>query len=147
MSLALKTSVIPCPECGSHDVDCDGHRYLKDGQDVQRYICNSCGYRFSNGHISSRTNENIVRPNQLCAILEAKKLDSAQKIKICARDEKLPQDAAGLIAQFLAYLEKEGFSGETQYPNHIRRLVKNVLTCVIQRALKWLLVGRKSKTE
>ena len=52
-------------------------------------------------------------------------MELAQKIKICARDEKLPQDAAGLIAQFLAYLEKEGFSGETQYPNHVRRLVKN----------------------
>ena len=51
-------------------------------------------------------------------------MESAQKFKICARDEKLPADAAGLIAQFLAYLEKEGYSDEIQYPNHIRRLAK-----------------------
>ena len=55
---------------------------------------------------------------------EAKKLDSAQETKTCARDEKLPAETAGLIAQFLAYLEKEGFCKETEYPNLIRRLAK-----------------------
>jgi integrase/predicted RNA-binding Zn-ribbon protein involved in translation (DUF1610 family) len=62
---------------------------------------------------------------QLCAIKkEAKKLELTQKLKICARDETLPQNVAGLIAQFLAYLEKEGFCKETEYPNLIRRLAK-----------------------
>lgn len=54
---------------------------------------------------------------------DAKNLASAAKSKI-AGDLKLPQDAKGLIAQFLAYLEKEGYSAEIQYPNLLRRLAK-----------------------
>jgi integrase len=46
------------------------------------------------------------------------------KTKLAGDLEKLPQEAEGLIAQFLAYLEKEGYSEETQYPNHLRRLAK-----------------------
>jgi integrase len=52
-------------------------------------------------------------------------LDSATETKTVAGElKKLPQDAKGLIAQFLAYLEKEGYSAEIQYPNYPRRLVK-----------------------
>ena len=62
---------------------------------------------------------------QVCALKKAKNLDSATETKIVAGEiEKLPQDAKGLIAQFLAYLEKEGYSEETQFPNILRRLVK-----------------------
>jgi integrase len=60
---------------------------------------------------------------QICA-LGAKNLELAQKTNICARDEKLPPNVAGLVAQFLAYLEKEGFCKESEYPNLIRRLAK-----------------------
>jgi integrase len=39
---------IVCPECGSNGpFHKDGHRTLSDGSDVQRYLCRSCGYRFS----------------------------------------------------------------------------------------------------
>ncbi len=63
--------------------------------------------------------------HQLCVSKKAKKLDTATETKTIAGElEKLPQDAKGLIAQFLAYLEKEGYSEETQYPNYLRRLVK-----------------------
>jgi len=33
-------------------------------------------------------------------------------------------DAKGLITQFMAYLEKEGYSEETRYPNNLKTLVK-----------------------
>lgn len=36
-----------CPECGSTKTWKDGLRYLNDGRAVQRYICRSCGFRFS----------------------------------------------------------------------------------------------------
>jgi len=49
---------------------------------------------------------------------------AAQENKICVRDAKLPPNVAGLVAQFLAYLEKEGFCKESEYPNLIRRLAK-----------------------
>ena len=35
-----------CPECGSKRLYKDGLRYTKQGE-VQRYLCRSCGYRFS----------------------------------------------------------------------------------------------------
>jgi integrase/predicted RNA-binding Zn-ribbon protein involved in translation (DUF1610 family) len=38
---------IHCPECGSERLYKDGHRYLANGEDVQRYLCRTCGYRFS----------------------------------------------------------------------------------------------------
>lgn len=112
-----------CPECGSDRTQCDGHRYLKDGRDIQRFSCKDCGYRFSdNANKVSLINRGAV---QVCALnKKAKNLTSTAKTKIAGDSEKLPQDAKGLIAQFLAYLEKEGYSQETQYPNHIRRLAK-----------------------
>jgi len=36
-----------CPECGSAKVWKNGLRYLTDGRAVQRWLCRSCGYRFS----------------------------------------------------------------------------------------------------
>jgi len=36
-----------CPECGSNRLYKAGYRYLKDGTPVQRLLCRSCGYRFS----------------------------------------------------------------------------------------------------
>ncbi|MGA2682232.1 MAG: site-specific integrase [Candidatus Bathyarchaeia archaeon] len=67
----------------------DGHRYLKDGQDIQLFICKSCGYRFSNGHIDSNVDASIENYGQLGAILEeAKKLDSATEIKTVAGEKE-----------------------------------------------------------
>jgi integrase len=109
--------------------NCHGKRNWKDGLRktkfglTQRFICRDCGFRFS-----EKSYKDIlpIENSQLCAILEeAKKLDSAQKINICARDEKLSADIAGLKAQFLAYLEKEGFCKESEYPNLVMRLAKN----------------------
>ena len=37
---------IKCPECSSQEIWKDGFRKIKNGK-VQRYICRSCGYRFS----------------------------------------------------------------------------------------------------
>lgn len=114
-----------CPSCDSGRVFKDGLRVLSDGSEAQRFLCRDCGYRFSNGHTSSKIDSNIGSDRQFGASLrKSKKLDSAQKTKICARDEKLPQNTTGLIAQFLAYLEKEGFCKESEYPNLIRRLAK-----------------------
>ena len=39
-----------CPECASQKVWKDGIRYTKQG-DVQRYLCRSCGYRFSQPNV------------------------------------------------------------------------------------------------
>ncbi len=36
-----------CPECQKTRVWKDGLRYLNDGRTIQRFLCRSCGYRFS----------------------------------------------------------------------------------------------------
>ena len=38
--------MVKCPECGSQRTWKDGKRYVK-GREIQRYLCRSCGYRFS----------------------------------------------------------------------------------------------------
>jgi integrase/predicted RNA-binding Zn-ribbon protein involved in translation (DUF1610 family) len=39
--------ILCCPECGSNRLYRDGIRYLSDGSQAQRWLCRSCGYRFS----------------------------------------------------------------------------------------------------
>ena len=69
--------------------------------------------------------------SQICAELEAKNLVFAQKTKICAGDRQphkqakpLPPDAAGLITQLMAWLEKECYAHENSYPTFLRSLVR-----------------------
>ncbi len=40
-----------CPQCNGRSVWKDGLRYLKDGRAVQRWLCRSCGYRFSEPNV------------------------------------------------------------------------------------------------
>ena len=112
---------VVCPECSKDRIFKDGTRKLLNGERKQLFICRDCGYRFS-----EKANKDVMDingTNQICALKDAKNL-AAQENKICARDAKLPPNVAGLVAQFLAYLEKEGFCKETEYPNLIRRLAK-----------------------
>ena len=124
-----KQPKLKCPQCSSESLYKDGMRYLSSVEWVQRWLCRTCGYRFSekppqkNQGWSINTQPGLTSIRQICA-LGAKNLELAQKTNICARDEKLPPNVAGLVAQFLAYLEKEGFCKESEYPNLIRRLAK-----------------------
>jgi len=51
-------------------------------------------------------------------------LDNATELKTVAGNMKLPQDSKGLIAQFYAFLEREGYPPTTKYPEMIKQLVK-----------------------
>jgi len=53
---------IHCPSCASQRVWKDGLRHLRDGETVQRYLCRSCGFRFSSQpkvkvHVSTKRRE------------------------------------------------------------------------------------------
>jgi len=50
-----------CPECTSQKIWRDGLRYRKQGE-VQRYLCRSCGYRFSEPNIKVNI---TAQPNKL----------------------------------------------------------------------------------
>jgi integrase len=142
-----------CPECGSDRIQRDGHRYLKDGSDIQRYLCKVCAYRFSDPKVPQlRTSKglkdiyNNTGNRQICVQKEnSKNLASTAKTKIAGDLKKLPQEAKGLTAQFLAYLEKEGYSEETQYPNHIKRLAKRGADLLNPESVKAVIGKQKVK--
>lgn len=173
-----QSPIQPCPQCGSSGPFYrDGLRILSDGSQVQRWLCRSCSYRFSESnvkvHIASEVFETLdpidnshkgrvgsssrtvqesanglsfllsedVRSHNLssvakglnalplyssnakCASKKAKNL-SATEIKTVAGEEKTTQkNAKGLIVQFMAWLEKEGYGKESRYPNNLNTLV------------------------
>ncbi|MGQ9744331.1 MAG: tyrosine-type recombinase/integrase, partial [Candidatus Bathycorpusculaceae bacterium] len=45
--VASKPELPACPQCGSTSLYKDGLRYLANGSSVQRWLCKTCGYRFS----------------------------------------------------------------------------------------------------
>ncbi|MCW4046970.1 MAG: site-specific integrase [Candidatus Bathyarchaeota archaeon] len=100
-----------CPECGSSKLFRAGLRYLADGGSVQRWLCRSCGYRFSGGHNNSNR---VFRENRNCQILrlEAKNLDSATETKTVA-GEGIDQTQQGLIVEFQWKMKKRQLAETT----------------------------------
>jgi integrase len=130
----------PCPMCGSSRLYKDGVRHSADGDNVQRWLCRNCSYRFSwpsldHSNQAQHGSRVCTKPlnrsstylpdRQLCVTLarSAKKLDTASEIKTVA-GESQPQtrDFKGLVVQFMAYLEKEGYGRESKYPNNLKTL-------------------------
>jgi len=85
----LRFATLHCPQCVSDRLYRDGLRVLATGEEVQRFLCRDCGYRFSDGHIDSNVYASIGSNRQLGAILqEAKKLDSATELKTVAGEKE-----------------------------------------------------------
>jgi integrase len=118
--LEALTAII-CPDCKSEKFFRDGLRKLVNGETRQRYICRSCGYRYTSPSILNCVKDNL-ESSRISA--KAKNMAAQETKTTCARDAKLTPDAAGIMTQFLAYLEKQGFSKETEYPNLIRRIIR-----------------------
>jgi integrase/predicted RNA-binding Zn-ribbon protein involved in translation (DUF1610 family) len=118
-----------CPECGSTNVDMNGHRYMKNGADIQRFICQKCGYRFSERSPNDYKESPTIRNRQLCVLQGAtKKLTEATKIKIVAGRENhsnTPQDIKGKIVELCFYMQKQGYSITTI---RLNRTALNVLS-------------------
>jgi integrase/predicted RNA-binding Zn-ribbon protein involved in translation (DUF1610 family) len=111
-----------CPNCHSKKIWKDGLREISTGY-VQRFLCRECGFRFS---IPSKTLNLEFTTNgfsQLCAELEAKKLETTQKNKFCVGDiKKVDAETKGLLIQFYAFLEKEAYSTESDYVDKVKHL-------------------------
>lgn len=54
---------ICCPECGSEKTWKDGKRKTK-GREVQRYLCRSCGYRFSEPKVKLNVSRQLVEGSE-----------------------------------------------------------------------------------
>ena len=115
---ALTTSIPTCPECGSSGPFFkDGTRTLRDNSQVQRFLCRDCGHRFSGVHNNSNSVRDNTELSHLCAKKGAKKMADATEIQTVAGKEiqPLPPQAKGLIAKYMAYLEREGYYKDTSY--------------------------------
>ena len=84
-----------CPNCHSKRNWKDGIRETGLGS-IQRFICRKCGFRFSD---KSYKQYNLSEDNQLCAILEAKKLDTATEIKTVAGESLAQLESDGKILE------------------------------------------------
>jgi len=137
---------IKCPECGNQKIWKDGLRYTNLGS-VQRYICRNCAYRFSdpdfqhafNGsdrfqHVQNVLTKKLKRhaalpnPRQVCAALTR---GTKNLTEVEARQEKpmregttLTADVKGLIIQFMAWCEAQGYPQGNKYHHYLRRLVR-----------------------
>src|SRR4030067_1619569 len=80
--------LLNCPKCGSTHIEKNGHRYMKNGIDIQRFICQKCGYRPSEKPTNDYKESPTIRKRQLCVLQGAtKKLAEATKTKIVAGGE------------------------------------------------------------
>jgi len=128
-------------------------RYLSSGESVQRWLCRTCDYRFSekppqkNQEWSINSQTSLTSRRQICAIQkEAKNLDPATEIKTVAGDvDRLPQDAKGLITKFMAYLEHEGYSEGIGYPTTLKHLVKDGANLLDPENVKTVIAQHKWK--
>jgi hypothetical protein len=73
-------------------------------------------------------------------------LTTATETKTVAGDlEKLPPDARGIIIKFMAYLEREGYSAQTGYPETLRHLAKDGANLLDPENVKQVIVQQRKK--
>lgn len=111
-----------CPNCHSIRNWKSGIRETCLGS-IQRFICRECGFRFSdNSYKANLLNEN----RQLCAKLEAKKLDTATETKtVAGESNQIKANSEARIIEFLWWMKKQGYKETTivSRGTRLRRLV------------------------
>ena len=122
----MDSETIACPECGSKKVWRDGVRYTKQGE-IQRYICRSCGHRFSETRVRKRSNLKMSNSiyRQVCAPAEGAKNLAKAVLALREKTEDVERWAAGATAkaseaevreklfEFAWWMKKQGYAEET----------------------------------
>ncbi len=152
----LPNQPLRCPECGSQAIIHSGFRFVsREGvkQQVQRYYCKLCGYRFSEPskveysssqavenvenleRLSLRSTSTIDLSGRVCAEeIEAKNLSTPTETKTVGGDREEVKahlgtlDAKakkGLLLQYALYLDKEGYGANCKYTTCIRMLLNS----------------------
>ena len=106
-----------CPECGSTETWKAGFRYVQ-GVPIQRFLCRSCGYRFSENYYKECQTTNS---RQICVtqINGMKNLVRAETETNALRESN--QDTKGKIVESLWFLKKKGYKKST-IESMVRRL-------------------------
>jgi len=91
-----------CPSCGSQKIFRNGNRYMKNGEKTQRWLCSSCGYRFSE-------HTNNPPPMFYSSQIEAKNLAIIEK----GEEKTAGANVKSKIIEFVWWLKKEGYAEST----------------------------------
>jgi integrase len=98
-----------CPNCHSKRNWKDGTRETNLGS-IQRLSCRECGFRFSE---KSYKDSQLTEVSQLCAKLEAKKLETATETKTVAGESLAQLETDSKILEHAWWLKKNGRSEST----------------------------------
>jgi integrase len=121
--------MLVCPECGSKKTWKDGLRYVQ-GNTIQRYLCRSCGYRFSETSLKvSKDPEctqsvyrmalnmpsSLLSNRQICVLDEkAKNLVAVENMeKKTAGDTSKTADIKSELINFAWWMKKNGYAEST----------------------------------
>lgn len=117
-----------CPECNSSKVFRNGAAYSNFDVRIQRYICRSCGRRFSDPDdlkrakqvadgqlltLNLKTNDAYIESSQVCVLKEEAKnltLETSEQINVSQREKQSPlEKGIGIIVKdFQHQLKLEG---------------------------------------
>lgn len=138
----VESTAVLCPQCGSARLYHAGLRHSVSGDAIQRFLCRDCGYRFSEKYCHDQNSSrreplqkisyyrinrptNIASNRQVCETLtRGSKNLSATETKTVAGELHETADIKGLIAKYLAWLEKEGYNDKSCYPTLLKTLAK-----------------------
>ena len=103
-----------CPKCGSARVWRDGLRYSVFEDPIQRWLCRNCGLRFSQPS-KQKLKESIYTPGALQSIRQicAQKAKNLEQEQANLQVPGMNRDAKGMLVQYEAKMELEGYSPET----------------------------------
>jgi integrase len=146
-----------CPECGSERLYKDGLRYLADGSKVQRFLCRTCGYRFTWPRVER---QNLHRGKNLksrqtitfnecssraLALLEqsvrgpmsVEEKNGSGLAGAATPNQTSQMDVKGKILEFLWHLQKQGYSMETvKFYNRVLRTMSQKTNLLDGEAVK-----------
>jgi len=135
------SKIMPCcPECGSKKAWKDGLRYVQ-GNPIQRFLCRSCGYRFSETSLNvskdPECNQNVHRMalnmpssllsnRQICA-LETERVKNLVKVEPQQKAAQRESNIKGQLISFAWHLKKMGRSDSTikTYLDYLEILAKD----------------------
>jgi len=138
------TKEIHCPQCGSKSLYRDGIRYLEEGSAVQRWLCRTCGYRFSDPnhkkncnrsdmsqHVQRIQSLNLKTPDALtytCRVSARRQSEAKNLVEVEPRSENWAAGATtkasrvkGKIIEYAWWLKKKGLS-EITIETRMRKL-------------------------
>jgi integrase len=155
----MASAAVQCPQCGSTLLYRDGLRYYNSGEAVQRWLCRSCGYRFTDPEQQKRHRTlfyNNPPKRELRHFCDTENLNAHQKRILVEAAKAIEQreagateakqaDIKGKIIEFLWSLEKNGRSPVTikNYRKFLNGLLRHGLNLLDPEEVKGYIAKAK----